>query len=70
MLYLTLFDTSFDSKSNPFEERVDDVDQPTNTSKDPLHVSNGLMTRFKTKAFNALVLKVSTKSEFKVMQTS
>jgi hypothetical protein len=70
MLYLTLFDTSFDSKSNPFEERVDDVDQPTNTSKDPLHVSNGLMTRSKTKAFNALVLKVSTKSEFKVMQTS
>jgi len=45
-----------------FEERGDDVDQPRNTSKDPLHVSNGPMTRSKTKALNALVLNVSTKS--------
>jgi hypothetical protein len=29
---LTLFDTGFDSRSNPFEERGDDVDQPRNTS--------------------------------------
>ena len=47
----------------------DDVDQPRNTSKDPFHVSNGPMTRSKTKAFkealNALVLNVSTKSELK-----
>ena len=46
-----------------------DVDQPRNTSKDPLHVPNGPMTRSKTKAFkealNALVLNVSTKSELK-----
>jgi hypothetical protein len=55
---------SFDSRSNPFEERGDDVNQPTNTSKDPLHVPNGSMTRSKTKALNALVLKV-TKSDLK-----
>jgi hypothetical protein len=35
---LTLFDTDFDSRSNPFKEREDDVDQPRNTSKDPLHI--------------------------------
>ena len=38
-----------------------------NTSKDPLHVPNGSMTRSRTKALkeamNALVLKVSTRSE-------
>jgi hypothetical protein len=48
---------------------VVDVDQPRNTSKDPLHVPNGPMTRSKTKAlkeaFNALVLNVSTKTELK-----
>jgi len=37
------------------------VDQRRNTSKNPLHVPNGPMTRSKTKAFNALV----TKSELK-----
>ena len=46
-----------------------DVDQPRNISKDPLHVSNGPITRSKTKtlkeALNALVLKVSTKLELK-----
>jgi len=45
------------------------VDQPRNTSKDPLHVPNGPMTRSKTKALkealNALVLNVSTRSELK-----
>ena len=48
---------------------ITDVDQPKNTSEDPLHVSNGPITRFKTKtlkkALNVLVLKVSTKSELK-----
>ena len=48
---------------------TDDVDQPRNTSKDPLHVPNDPMTRCKTKALkealNALVLNVSTKSELK-----
>jgi hypothetical protein len=51
-----------------------DVDQPRNTSKDPLHVPNGPMTQSKTKALkealnalvlNALVLNVSTKSKLK-----
>ena len=49
--------------------KVPDVDQPRNTSKDQLHVSNGPMTRSKTKALkkalNALVLNVSTKSKLK-----
>ena len=60
-----MFDTCFDSRSNPFEERGDDVDQPKNTSKDPLHVPNGLMARSKRKAMNALVFKVLTKSNLK-----
>jgi len=66
---LTLFDTSFDLRSNPFKERGDEVDQPKNIRKDPLHVPNGSMTRSKTKALkealNALVLKVSIKSDSK-----
>jgi hypothetical protein len=49
--------------------KITDVDQPRNTSKDPLHVPNGPMTRSKTKALkealNALILNVSTKSELK-----
>ena len=44
------------TRSNHFEERGDDVDQPRNTNKNPLHVPNGPMTRSKTKALNALVL--------------
>jgi hypothetical protein len=63
-----LFDTDFDSRSNPFEERGDDVDQPRNTSKDPLHVPNSPMTRSKTKtlkeALNALVFKGFNKVRF------
>jgi hypothetical protein len=36
-----------------------DVDQPRNTNKDPLHVPNGPMTRYKTKPLKeALVLNV------------
>jgi len=62
---LTMFDKDFDSRSNPFKERGDDVDQPRNISKDPLHVPNDPMTRSNTKALNALVLNVSTKSELK-----
>ena len=42
-----------------------DVDQPRNTSKYSLYVPNGPMTRSKTKTLNALVLKVSTKSDLK-----
>ena len=66
---LTLFDIGFDSRSHHLKERGDDVDQPINSSKDPLHVLNGLMTQGKTKALkqalNALVLNVSTKSDLK-----
>jgi hypothetical protein len=66
---LTLFDTSFDSRSNHFEERGDDMDQLRNINKDPLHVPNGPITRSKSKALkealNALVLKVSTKLDLK-----
>ena len=46
---LTLFDTDFDSRSNPLEERGDDVDLPRNTSKDPLHVPNDPMTLIRSK---------------------
>ena len=64
---LTLFDTDIDSWSNSFEERGDDADQPRNMNKDPLHAPNGPMTRSKTKALkeamNAMVLKVSIRSE-------
>jgi homoserine trans-succinylase len=56
---------------NTFEEKGDNVDQLTNTSKDPLHVPNGPLTRSKTKALkktlNPLILKVSTKSDLKVL---
>jgi hypothetical protein len=38
---LTLFDTGFDSRSNPFKERGDDLDQPRSTRKDSLYVLNG-----------------------------
>ena len=45
------------------------MNQPRNTSKDPLNVPNGPMTRFKTKALkealNVLLLNVSSKSELK-----
>ena len=45
------------------------MDQPRNTSNDPLYISNGPMTRSTTKelkeALNALVLNVLTKSELK-----
>ena len=46
-------------------KRFFDADQPRNTSKDPLHVPNGPMTRSKAKALNAFILNVSTKLELK-----
>jgi len=64
---LTLFDIGLDSRSNPVKERGDDVDQLTNTNKNPLQLSNGPITRFKTnalkEALNGLVLQVSAKAE-------
>ena len=69
LLTLLCLTQVFDSRSNPFKERKDDLDLPTNTSKDPLYVPNRPMTRSKIKALkealNALVLKVSTKTYFK-----
>jgi len=63
---LTLFDTCFDSRSNTFKERGDDVDHLMNT-KDPLRVPNGPITRSKMKTFeealNTLVVDVSAKVE-------
>jgi hypothetical protein len=41
------------------------VHQPPNTSKGQLYVLNGSIIQAKIKALNALVLKVSTKSNFK-----
>jgi len=61
-----LFDTSFDSISNPFEERGDDVDHPVNI-KDPLHVLNEPITRSKIKALKEalyeLIVHVSAKAK-------
>jgi len=54
--YLSLFDVGDDSRSNPFQERGDDVIQ---SSKDPLEVLVGLVTRLRAKkfkeAFNGLL---------------
>ena len=64
------FEDAVDQNGDVGESDYDsdiDADQSRNTSKDPLHVPNGPMTRSKTKALkeamNALVLKVATKSE-------
>jgi len=61
----TLFKISIQFHTTQHIKYITDVDQPKNTSKDPLHVPNGPMTRSKIKALNALVLNVSTKSELK-----
>jgi hypothetical protein len=61
----TLFKISIQFLTTQHIKYITDVDQPKNTSKDPLHVPNGPMTRSKIKALNALVLNVSTKSELK-----
>jgi hypothetical protein len=54
---LSFFYVGNDSRSNPFEERVNDVIQAT--PKDPLEVSVGLVTRLRVKrfkeAFNGLL---------------
>jgi hypothetical protein len=61
-----LFDVGDDSRSNPFEERVDDVIQ---ASKDPLEVLVGLVTRLRAKrfkeAFNRLLQDTWAKVGFK-----
>ena len=49
---LTLFDVGDDSRSNHFEERGDDADQPNtkrNHASDPLEVPVGPITRARAK---------------------
>ena len=67
---LTLFDVGDDSRSNPFEERGDDEDQPNtkrNHANDPLEVPIGPITRAKTKklkeALNGLVQNIWNKMD-------
>jgi len=48
VFYLSSFDVGDDLRSNPFEERGDDVIQP---SKDPLEVPVGSVTRLRAKKF-------------------
>jgi hypothetical protein len=64
-----LFDIGFDLRSNPFEKKRDDADQPTNTIKDPLNVPIGLITRSKRKtlkeAVNELITKVLAIANFR-----
>jgi hypothetical protein len=64
-----LFNTGLDSRSNRFEEIKDDVDQPMNINKDPLHVPNKLITKSEMKAMkeslNGLILQVSVQVEIR-----
>jgi hypothetical protein len=64
-----LFDIGFDLRSNPFEKKMDDADQPTNTIKDPLNVPIGPITRSKRKtlkeAVNELITKVLAITNFR-----
>jgi hypothetical protein len=64
-----LFDIGFDLRSNPFEKKRDDADQPTNTIKDPLNVPIGPITRSKRKtlkeAVNELITKVLAIANFR-----
>jgi len=62
---LTLFDVGDDSRSNPFEERGDDADQPNtkcNHANDPLEVPIRPITRARAKkikeALNRLVQNI------------
>jgi hypothetical protein len=63
---LSSCDVGDDSRLNPFEERGDNVMQP---SKDPLEVSVGLVTRLRAKkfkeAFNGLLQDTWAKVDFK-----
>jgi hypothetical protein len=62
---LTLFDVGDDSRSNPFEERGDDEDQPNtkrNHANDPLEVPIGPITRARAtkvkEALNGLIQNI------------
>ena len=71
---LTLFDVGDDSRSNPFEERGDDADQPNtkrNHANDPLEVPIGPITRARAKklkeALNGLVQNIWSKMDLGLM---
>jgi hypothetical protein len=58
---LTLFDVGDDSRSNNFEGKGDDADQPNtkrNHANDPLKVPIGLITRARTKKLKKALNKV------------
>jgi len=72
-----LFDVGDDSRSNPFEERRDDEDQPNtkrNHANDPLEVPIGPITRARAnklkEALNGLVQNIGRKMDLEVMRTS
>jgi hypothetical protein len=73
---LTLFDVSDDSRSNPFEERGDDADQPNtkrNHANNPLEVPIGPITRAREKkikkALNGLVQNIWSKMDLEGLGT-
>jgi len=73
---LTLFDVGDDSRSNPFEERGDDANQPNtkrNHANDPLEVPIGPITRARAKklkeALNELVQNIWSKIDLERLQT-
>jgi hypothetical protein len=73
---LTLFDVGDDSRSNPFEERGDDVDQPNtkcNHANDPLELPIGPITRARAyklkKALNGLVQNIWSKMDLEGLGT-
>jgi hypothetical protein len=74
---LTLFDVGDDSRSNPFEERGYDEDQPNtkrNHANDPLEVPIGPITRGRAKklkeALNGLVQNIYSKMDLEEFGTS
>ena len=73
---LTLFDVGDDSRSNPFEERGEDADQPNtkrNHANDPLKVPVGPITRARAKklkeALNELVQNICSKMDLEGLGT-
>jgi hypothetical protein len=74
---LTLFDVGDDSRSNPFEERGDDEDQPNtkrNYTNDPLEVLIRPIIRVRTKklkeALNELVQNIYSKMDLEDLRAS
>jgi hypothetical protein len=74
---LTLFDIGDDSRSNPFEERGDDKDQPNtkrNHANDPLEVPIEPIIKARAKklkeAWNGLVQNIWSKMNLEELRTS